>query len=601
MDLKLKIFQEELRNNIINKISNNENLNKESLLKFKNEIINKYETSESLYEIKSLNDFLKKIFYYSVLKKQNYNMHEIIQFCFPNDFIYPFKFQRSNWNDENIKLWYLWYLWYYNKSEIINFKLTKNILNDNYAKGLYSKFKDMNKLINKLKYLFKNDTEILKTILNIDLTRINYWTNKENVEKEIINLMKKLSLDYTNKNDYYKLNRTHFEDNNLTGLLKHYNMSVIQLFKKIYPELNLLEYKFCKCPANYFEDIKNIILYLTETFYELELIPEKNLDLIKDEQLYSIKYDDLNGNLLKRYNHSVSTLFKNVFPDRELLEWKFINAPQGFWQDEKNIKKFLDWLFKILNYENIEDWYKITCIDYRNNYGSHEAYGKNKKYNSINDMIVKLCSTNETKLLPWKFKCIEDNFWENIENKKNYLNWLFKNLNYENSEDWYKISISDFKNNYGRGAFLRGGFMNILCKIYNLNENKFIRYNSELLVCQYIKELFSEYKFQKIRPDWLKNITGSNLELDYYCEQLKLAFEYNGIQHYEYTPHFHKNGIEEFNKQQEKDKLKKKLCEENDVYLIVIPYQYNCGNEEKLYKYIDEKIREWKRETNQEF
>ena len=138
--------------------------------------------------------------------------------------------------------------------------------------------------------------------------------------------------------------------------------------------------------------------------------------------------------------------------------------------------------------------------------------------------------------------------------------------------------------------FTRG---NLGCKCSNSK--------SEKLMSEHVNKYFTNNTFKKIRPDWLKNITGYNLELDYYCKELKLAFEYNGIQHYEYNPHFHKNNIENFYKQQEKDKFKKERCEEEGVYLIIIPYQYNCYNEEELYEYIDEKIREWKRNTNQEF
>ena len=45
--------------------------------------------------------------------------------------------------------------------------------------------------------------------------------------------------------------------------------------------------------------------------------------------------------------------------------------------------------------------------------------------------------------------------------------------------------------------------------------------------------------------------------------------------------------------------LKNKDKEEG-IYLIIIPHQYNCYNEEKLYKYIDEKIEEWEIETKQD-
>ena len=46
--------------------------------------------------------------------------------------------------------------------------------------------------------------------------------------------------------------------------------------------------------------------------------------------------------------------------------------------------------------------------------------------------------------------------------------------------------------------------------------------------------------FKKVRPSWLINHeTGFCLELDGYCKQLKLAFEYDGIQHHVYPNPFH--------------------------------------------------------------
>ena len=82
--------------------------------------------------------------------------------------------------------------------------------------------------------------------------------------------------------------------------------------------------------------------------------------------------------------------------------------------------------------------------------------------------------------------------------------------------------------------------------------------------------------FTKIRPDFLKDPkTKRNLEIDLYNDSLKLGIEYNGIQHYEYTPRFHKGYID-FRKQQERDILKKRLCKENGVILIVVPYYTSC-------------------------
>jgi hypothetical protein len=103
--------------------------------------------------------------------------------------------------------------------------------------------------------------------------------------------------------------------------------------------------------------------------------------------------------------------------------------------------------------------------------------------------------------------------------------------------------------------------------------NKF--YHQEL--CRSILEQLLIYKFASVRPNWLKNMeTNFNLELDGYCSELNIAFEYNGIQHYK-VKKFGKSISDEEAKlnlknQKKRDKLKKKLCKQNGTKLIIIPY-----------------------------
>ena len=82
-----------------------------------------------------------------------------------------------------------------------------------------------------------------------------------------------------------------------------------------------------------------------------------------------------------------------------------------------------------------------------------------------------------------------------------------------------------------------------------------------------MKELLPDDKFVKARPEFL-----NKLELDLYCEPLKLAVEYNGSQHYEYNNIFHKSE-EDFIQQQKRDELKRKLCKDNGVRLITVSYK----------------------------
>ena len=84
--------------------------------------------------------------------------------------------------------------------------------------------------------------------------------------------------------------------------------------------------------------------------------------------------------------------------------------------------------------------------------------------------------------------------------------------------------------------------------------------------CKFILETIFNKKFYKTRK-----IIDNGLELDMYNEELNLALEYNGIQHYkEHEKYFHKNGG--FEEQQERDKYKLKFCLDNNINLIIVPY-----------------------------
>jgi hypothetical protein len=79
------------------------------------------------------------------------------------------------------------------------------------------------------------------------------------------------------------------------------------------------------------------------------------------------------------------------------------------------------------------------------------------------------------------------------------------------------------------------------------------------------------YSFDRTRKvEWLTS-TKANLELDCYEEDLKVACEHQGQQHYEFMPQWHKTQ-DKFQAQLDRDALKAKLCKDNGVTLIIVPY-----------------------------
>ncbi len=91
-------------------------------------------------------------------------------------------------------------------------------------------------------------------------------------------------------------------------------------------------------------------------------------------------------------------------------------------------------------------------------------------------------------------------------------------------------------------------------------------------ICKKIFEILFNKPFEKIRPNWLKNPkTNCSLEIDIYNEELNIACEYSGEQHYKFTPIFHKSNEDLIN-QQEKDKVKEQIIKTKGINFIVVPY-----------------------------
>jgi|694.fasta_scaffold16319_6 hypothetical protein len=120
--------------------------------------------------------------------------------------------------------------------------------------------------------------------------------------------------------------------------------------------------------------------------------------------------------------------------------------------------------------------------------------------------------------------------------------------------------------------------------IPNSNSNSFGDSKGEI-ECRRVLENIFKRSFNKARPDFLRNeVTGNNfnLELDCFNQELKLAVEYNGIQHYKFTPYFHKSN-EHFLNQKYRDYMKRNLCKDAGITLIEVPYTIRVH---KIYDFI---------------
>lgn len=89
------------------------------------------------------------------------------------------------------------------------------------------------------------------------------------------------------------------------------------------------------------------------------------------------------------------------------------------------------------------------------------------------------------------------------------------------------------------------------------------RFIGEEIARQFMEFIFDD-KFKKTKPKWFTD-GNSRFELDGFCEPLKVAFEYDGDQHFRHVSKFSKTNLEDI---QKADKVKSYLCAINSVRLF---------------------------------
>ena len=97
-------------------------------------------------------------------------------------------------------------------------------------------------------------------------------------------------------------------------------------------------------------------------------------------------------------------------------------------------------------------------------------------------------------------------------------------------------------------------------------------HSGERICRMFFEQLFND-KFPQARLPWMKNPDGRILELDGYCVSLSMAFEHQGIQHFNDHKFFHTSDATRrtFADQQTRDAIKRTLCHAHGVTLIEVP------------------------------
>ncbi len=126
------------------------------------------------------------------------------------------------------------------------------------------------------------------------------------------------------------------------------------------------------------------------------------------------------------------------------------DRPNGFWQNDYNVREYMTRLQAVLGYQVIEDWYKVSQRDFMSNDGG----GLMNRFNASPVQLLEHIYP-EHQWLPWLFNRSPSSTWKSDSTINSYMMWLGQRLNYITMEDWYNISKNDLVNNHGGGLMDR--------------------------------------------------------------------------------------------------------------------------------------------------
>ena len=116
----------------------------------------------------------------------------------------------------------------------------------------------------------------------------------------------------------------------------------------------------------FWDDAENCRNYLFWLAHKLHFRYMQDWYESTDAQFYNNK----GMSLLRRHDWTRVEVVKAYFPQYDWYEWLFRTTPRGFWHKPENRQRYYAWLGEKLGFRQPADWWRLTCDDLWNNYGT---------------------------------------------------------------------------------------------------------------------------------------------------------------------------------------------------------------------------------------
>lgn len=346
-------------------------------------------------------------------------------------------------------------------------------------------------------------------------------------------------LGYKTMDDWYNTDPVFILKHGGSGLIQKYKNSTALALQKVYPEHTWVVWRF-KHSNGPLEKRDWHKAFFDWSGGKLSI---KSLN-----DWYKVSWEDIytNGGLLSYPNNSPADAICAVYSAHNWSQSSFLLLEQNYWENLEHQRKFWEWIGNEVGVKCLEDWYSVNNHDI-DRLAGHSA---NKYFNSLPKAMQTLYPQHNW--LQWRFNT---GYWNHVikdpKKQRIVVEWLNNQLSIRSLDDWYRVSleqvaklvpiassatlISMLKTMYpkhrwkspllGRmGIHIKASQREVAVAMKQLFPTHRTAYRFYLTLA----EVEEEYK----HPKMIHNSSGKPMELDLFIENLKLAIEYQGAQHY---------------------------------------------------------------------
>jgi hypothetical protein len=270
-----------------------------------------------------------------------------------------------------------------------------------------------------------------------------YWNELANQRKFFEWLYKTLKL--RNMDGWYTIHVREAQRYGGRVLLSMHNNDMAKALSAVYPEHKFDVWRFGTVPEGFWDSRENLKKFFDWAHKDLQL---KTLD--GWYRVYNREIERRGGKaILTKYKGYLGHALAEVYPEKEWQIWRFQELPKDYWNDKSVHRKYFESVSKDLNLKSLEGWYHVSKSDV-SRYGSGGPmplfYG-----NSLSVALMELFP--EHKWVIWRFSKVPEGFWDKVENRRSFFEWLYKELKLKDTDGWYRVTRTSVAR-YGGSALL---------------------------------------------------------------------------------------------------------------------------------------------------